>query len=138
MQTQFKTLCRETTLYAAWNTIKQKRAVGGIDGVTIEDFNKEKGSQIKLLKEELTNGVWKPQPYLQVAIPQSKKLRMNYSVFECMLTDAQYQSLYARLTKIVVNKEDWINIYPLCRECYARIQYIPNLKTKSPVKIAVV
>lgn len=43
-----------------------------------------------------------------------------------------------RLTKLVVRREDWINIYPLCTECYARIEYIPPVKKKEPVKIAVV
>ena len=71
-------------------------------------------------------------------IMESVGTRMNYSVFECMLTENQYKSLRNRLAKIVVQKEDWINIYPICRECYARIQYIPNIKMKSPAKIAVV
>ena len=73
-----------------------------------------------------------------VKIMESVGTRMNYSVFECMLTDAQYRNLCIRLSKIVVRREDWINIYPICRECYARIQYIPNIKMKIPVKIAVV
>ena len=65
-------------------------------------------------------------------------MRMNYSVFECMLTDIQYKSMCKRLAKIVVRKEDWVNIYPLCTECFARIEYIPPVKKKEPVKIAVV
>ena len=64
--------------------------------------------------------------------------RMNYSVFECMLTDAQYQDMCKRLAKLVVRREDWVNIYPLCTECFARIEYIPPVKKKEPVKIAVV
>lgn len=59
-------------------------------------------------------------------------------VVECMLTDIQYKSMCKRLAKIVVRKEDWVNIYPLCTECYARIEYIPPVKKKEPVKIAVV
>jgi len=55
-----------------------------------------------------------------------------------MLTDIQYKSMCKRLAKIVVRKEDWVNIYPLCTECYARIEYIPPVKKKEPVKIAVV
>ena len=43
-----------------------------------------------------------------------------------------------RLTKLVVRREDWVNIYPLCTECYARIEYIPPVKKKEPIKIAVV
>ena len=34
MPTQFNILCQETTLYNAWNIVKEKGAMGGIDGVT--------------------------------------------------------------------------------------------------------
>lgn len=71
-------------------------------------------------------------------IMESVGTRMNYSVFECMLTNIQYNNLLKRLAKIVVVREDWINIYPLCTECYARIQYIPDLRKKEPVKIIVI
>lgn len=73
-----------------------------------------------------------------VKLMESIGTRMNYSVFECMLTDIQYQNMYKKLAKIVVRREDWVNIYPLCTECYARITYIPDIKKKEPVKIAVV
>ena len=69
---------------------------------------------------------------------ESLGTRMNFSVFECMLTDIQYTSMCKHLAKIVVRREDWVNIYPLCTECYARIEYIPPVKKKEPVKIAVV
>lgn len=71
-------------------------------------------------------------------IMESVGTRMNYSVFECMLTNIQYNNLLKRLSRIVVAREDWINIYPLCTECYARIQYIPDLRKKEPVKIVVI
>ena len=41
MPTQFNTLCQEATLYDAWNVVKSKGSAGGVDGVTIEEFNKE-------------------------------------------------------------------------------------------------
>lgn len=72
MSTQFKTLCKEITLYKAWNLVKSKGSAGGIDGMTIQDFNREKKKQIQQLQDELLNGTWKPQPYLQIAIPKSK------------------------------------------------------------------
>ena len=46
MPSQFDTLCQETTLYNAWNIVKEKGAIGGIDGVTIQEFDKEKRRQI--------------------------------------------------------------------------------------------
>ena len=42
------------------------------------------------------------------------------------------------ISDIVTRREDWVNIYPLCSECFARIEYIPPVKKKEPVKIAVV
>ena len=72
MPTQFHILCQESTLYEAWNTVKSKGSVGGIDGVTIQEFDKEKRKQISVLTEELKNGKWKPYPYLEIEIPKSK------------------------------------------------------------------
>lgn len=72
MPTQFNTLCQETTLYDAWNAVKSKGSAGGVDGVTIEEFNKEKITHIKKLREDLIAGTWKPQPYLQISIPKTK------------------------------------------------------------------
>lgn len=73
-----------------------------------------------------------------VKLMESVGTRMNYSVFECMLTDIQYKNLCKQLEKLVTRREDWINIYPLCTECYAHIEYIPPIKKKNPVKIVVV
>ena len=73
-----------------------------------------------------------------VKLLESIGTRMNFSVFECMLTDIQYRDMYRKIERIVMKREDWVNIYPLCTECYARIQYIPDLRKKEPVKIAVI
>lgn len=122
MPTQFNTLCQESTLYEAWNTVKSKGSAGGIDGVTIQEFNQDKIKQIKLLQEELQIGAWKPQPYLQVSIPKTKGPNEMRTLGMA----------------VVVKREDWVNIYPLCTECYARITYIPDIKKKEPVKIVVI
>ena len=72
MPTQFNTLCQETTLYNAWNIVKEKGAMGGIDGVTIQEFEKDKRRQIPKLAEELTNRTWKPYPYLEIEVVKDK------------------------------------------------------------------
>ena len=72
MPTQFAILCQETSLYNAWNIVKEKGAMGGIDGVTIQEFEKDKRRQIKRLIEELTNKTWKPYPYLEIEIAKDK------------------------------------------------------------------
>ena len=68
MPTQFNILCQETTLYNAWNIVKEKGAAGGIDGVTIQEFEKDKRKQISKLVEELINKTWKPFPYLEIEL----------------------------------------------------------------------
>lgn len=68
MPYQFNLLCKERTLYTAWCSIKEKRSSGGIDGVSILEFDKERHIQISKLAEELRKGTWKPYPYLKIEI----------------------------------------------------------------------
>ncbi len=42
MPIQLNTPCQIPRLYLAWNTVKAKGSVGGIDGITIIEFEKEK------------------------------------------------------------------------------------------------
>ena len=72
MPTQFAILCQETTLYNAWNIVKEKGSAGGIDGMTIQEFDKDKRRQIPKLAEELSNKTWKPYPYLEIEIAKDK------------------------------------------------------------------
>jgi len=72
MPTQFNTLCQETTLYNAWNIVKEKGAMGGIDGVTIQEFERDKRRLISRIVEELTNKTWKPYPYLEIEVAKDK------------------------------------------------------------------
>lgn len=65
-------------------------------------------------------------------------LRVNYSVFECMLTRAQYETMCEQLRKLVIPREDQINIYPICTECFARIVYYPNFIHRGRQKIVVI
>ena len=34
----FKTLCLPVTLYSAWKAVKLKNSVGGIDGLSVREF----------------------------------------------------------------------------------------------------
>ena len=74
MPSQFNLLCQETSLYNAWNIVKEKGAMGGIDGVTIQEFEKDKRRQIPKLAEELTNKTWKPYPYLEIEVAKDKSM----------------------------------------------------------------
>ena len=72
MLSQFAQLCQLPTLFTAWNAVKAKGAAGGVDGVTIAEFEKQKKVQILKLANELKAGTWKPLPYLQVEVPKKK------------------------------------------------------------------
>ncbi len=51
--------------------------------------------------------------------------RVQYSVFECHLTDRQFQELYARLMKLAADMEDGsIRFYQICANCEARVRTI--------------
>lgn len=43
--------------------------------------------------------------------------RVQYSVFECIMDDAQLNNMMMRLNKIVVEAEDSVRIYALCAKC---------------------
>lgn len=68
----FNTLCLESTLVNAWNIVKGKGSAGGIDGVTLEDFEKDKRKLIPKIAESLKAGNWKPLPYVEIEVAKNK------------------------------------------------------------------
>ena len=72
MPAQLNMLCQIPRLHLAWNTVKAKGSAGGVDGVSITEFEKEKRKQILLLAEELKAGTWKPQPYMEIEVAKTK------------------------------------------------------------------
>lgn len=65
-------------------------------------------------------------------------IRVNLSVFECMLSVSQYDELCQKLERLIVPTDDQVNIYFICRDCFAKIQYIPNIPRKKVEKTVVV
>lgn len=63
--------------------------------------------------------------------------RVNYSVFECMLTEKQFEKLHVTLEKLIEPNEDSIVCYPLCLGCYTKIIYSPLMQSQPP-SVAVV
>lgn len=49
---------------------------------------------------------------------------MQYSVFECELTDTQYAKLRSRLGKLIKPEEDSIRFYCLCAGCQRKVERI--------------
>lgn len=48
--------------------------------------------------------------------------RVQYSVFECTLTEARYSKMYGKLLKLCSDSEsDSIRIYTLCENCTKKI-----------------
>lgn len=49
---------------------------------------------------------------------------MQYSVFECSITETQYAKLRSRLSKLIKPDEDSIRFYFLCRFCQDKVERI--------------
>lgn len=49
---------------------------------------------------------------------------MQFSLFECNLTDTQYAKLRSRLSKLIKPHEDSIRFYSLCACCKPKIERI--------------
>lgn len=48
--------------------------------------------------------------------------RVQYSVFECRLTEEQTALLRSRLTALLKPEEDSVRLYRLCAECAAHVE----------------
>jgi len=68
---------RESTLYAAWETVKRNRGSAGSDRQSIEAFKASLTEEITRLSEELKGGDYRPRPIRRVYIdkPGSKEKR---------------------------------------------------------------
>lgn len=49
--------------------------------------------------------------------------RVQYSVFDCDISDIQYRTLRDELIAKVDNDTDSLRFYPLCSACYGKIEY---------------
>lgn len=68
-----------------------------------------------------------------VKILERVGVRVNFSVFECMLTERQYESLRDELLQVISLKEDTVVYYPICLNCYFQIVYQPRKRETYPV-----
>lgn len=65
-----------------------------------------------------------------VRILEKVGIRVNYSVFECLLTDIQFEKLQEDVGHKINSREDRIAYYPVCVNCYTKIVYQPNRNVK--------
>jgi CRISPR-associated protein Cas2 len=55
---------------------------------------------------------------------------IQYSVFECDVTDSQYAKLRSRLSKVIKPEEDSIRFYFLCACCKNKVERIGGEKVR--------
>lgn len=68
----FEKLIDEATLFNTWTRIKAKDSAGGIDGISIAEFDKDAVGLIAHLSAKLAEGKWSPLPYLSVYVKKEK------------------------------------------------------------------
>ena len=62
--------------------------------------------------------------------------RINLSVFECMLTNRQFEKLKKDIYDKINIKEDSVAYYPICVNCYTKILYqLPKARTFEKVTV---
>lgn len=70
-------------------------------------------------------------------ILDSKGERVNYSVFECFLTKKEFETLSARINKIIDRGDDSVVYYPICVSCYSKIIYYPKRIQKPNIVVII-
>lgn len=58
--------------------------------------------------------------------------RIQYSVFECRLTEKKYKEMYRKLMQLMTDEEDGsIRIYSICGNCVGKIRTIGEISGQS-------
>jgi len=55
-------------------------------------------------------------------------VRINFSVFECLFTESQYQKIRQMIASQIDTREDTIVYYQICVNCFTKIIYMPERK----------
>lgn len=63
-------------------------------------------------------------------ILQQYGVRINFSVFECMFTENQYQKVKQMIASKIDIRDDTIVYYQLCVNCFTKIAYQPERKSR--------
>lgn len=64
--------------------------------------------------------------------------RVQYSVFECLLTNSQFERLWAELQKLIVPAEDSLRAYRLCPPCAAWVRKVGQAPTVEVPEVYIV
>ena len=60
-------------------------------------------------------------------------VRVNFSVFECMLTPLQLKTIKSSIMPLLDVRSDSVVYYTICLNCYTKIEYQPPKKSNSKV-----
>jgi RNA-directed DNA polymerase len=67
----FEALCTKHWLAAGFRRVKQNKGSPGVDGVTIQEFERRLDGELSRLKEELQSWTYQPSPVRRVEIPKA-------------------------------------------------------------------
>lgn len=102
----YKTLCLPVTLHSAWKVVRLKNSAGGIDGHSVEQFERKLAENLGELRKELVEKSWNPEPYLRVEIEKNetekRKLRL-LSVRDKIVQQAIKMLIEPRMEKMFLN-----------------------------------
>lgn len=63
-------------------------------------------------------------------------IRINKSVFECMVTEKQLTDIKRKTSKLINDKTDSLLFYEICLNCFTKIDYVGStLKFQNPVDV---
>ena len=62
---------KKKNLELAWDKVRRNKGCGGVDGQSIEEFEREASQHLDRLHDELRTGTYRPQPVLQHLIPKA-------------------------------------------------------------------
>lgn len=62
---------KKKNLELAWEKVRKNKGCGGVDGQSIEEFEKEAEKHLNQLHNELREGTYQPKPVLQHLIPKA-------------------------------------------------------------------
>jgi CRISPR-associated protein Cas2 len=68
-----------------------------------------------------------------VKILERYGVRVNFSVFECMLTPLQLKTIKSSIMPLLDVRSDSVVYYTICLNCYTKIEYQPPKKSNSKV-----
>lgn len=61
--------------------------------------------------------------------------RINYSVFECMATHQEQETMLLSIAQIINPKKDQVAFYHVCADCYAKTEYLPRHTQKPDIVV---